>query len=673
MSFLSVSAEFVVAVLATWLGAVVLARTPRAVPARLFALLTALAAAWGALRLIGRITSDDHVRRAVGSGEIAVAPLLLPGFLHFVLAITARGRWRARQWTIVALAYSISVLVAILSLADREHPIAVRAPYRTLGSIGIPILGWGWIGARAVMLVLAVWWVGRAWRAAGRSGAGREQLTALLAAAICAAVGGMATIVLADLGYEDWPGTTLIAASLGLAAYAVFAQGLFLDAGAARRSFSYSLGTGALTAGYVALLLGLEQVSRRVLKTDTPLVTALAVVLTIALFDPIRARIGHLINLRAGRRELARRRLMQALGDDLLTAQQPRAAIAPALAQLCRALGIRAAAVRDPAGESIAAYGLPLPIEGASLVLPLTAAERPFGSLVIGGKRSALPYTRMELDLLANAAAFIAASLHLDERETRQAVALDALSEQRAALLSQETALASALTVTEPEQTANELRVWALGPLQVERNGMPIRQWGGAKAGTRQAEAMFAFLYDRLERGVGKDEFLEVIWPDVPLDRADLAFHRTLGGLRRTLEPHLTRGSDATAIVYHNDRYRLDPALVVWSDIVQFRSHIAATAGADAATAIAALEAARALYRADYLDDCPFYAESVYVEERRELLRGQYLDVLLALAGHYEGRGDFPAAAACFRDALRVSGNDCPRADDGLARLGVAV
>ncbi len=123
-----------------------------------------------------------------------------------------------------------------------------------------------------------------------------------------------------------------------------------------------------------------------------------------------------------------------------------------------------------------------------------------------------------------------------------------------------------------------------------------------------------------------------MIWPDVALDKADLAFHRTLGGLRRTLEPDLTRGSDATAIVYHNDRYRLDPARVVWSDVAQFRAHIAASAGTDAATAIAALEEARALYRGDYLDDCPFYGDSAYVEERRELLRGQYLDVLLALA-----------------------------------------
>ncbi|MDQ6603246.1 MAG: hypothetical protein M3Z19_11020 [Chloroflexota bacterium] len=673
MSALSVSAEFVVAVLATWLGAVALTRTPRALPARVFALLTCLIAAWGAVRVVGHLTADNGVRRAASGAEIAIAPLLLAAFLHFIFAATARRRWERAQSVALAVAYGVGLLVAVLSLADRDHPIAVRPPYRTIGGSAAPLLGWAWIGFRALLLALTVWWVWRAWRAAGRTGAGREQLTALLLAAGCAAVGGVATILLADLGYPEWPGTALIAASLGLAAYAVFAQGLFLDPGVARRSFSSTLATGVLTVAYVALLLGLERLSRHLLKTDTPLVTALAIVLTVALFDPLRARVGALLTPHVGRRERARRRLMRALGDELLTAQRPRAAIQPALAQLCRALGIRAATVTETTGETVAAYGLPLAEDGAALALPLRVADRAIGMLAVGAKRSHLPYTAAETDLLANAAAFLAASLHLDERETRQVAALDALGAERAALQSQERALADALTVAAPPERALALHVWALGPLRVERNGERIRQWGGAKAGTRQAEAMFAFLFDRAERGVAKDEFLDVIWPDVPLDKADLAFHRTLGGLRRTLEPDLTRGSEATAIIYHNDRYRLDPALVVWSDLFQFRAHIAASAGTDADTAIAALAEARALYRGEYLDDCPFYSDSAYVEERRELLRGQQTDVLLALAGRYEARGDLPSATACYREALQTTGDDCPRATAALTRLGVTV
>ena len=109
--------------------------------------------------------------------------------------------------------------------------------------------------------------------------------------------------------------------------------------------------------------------------------------------------------------------------------------------------------------------------------------------------------------------------------------------------------------------------------------------------------------------------------------------------------------------------------LIAWSDVEAFRARIA-----EAGTSpepVPVLEEARALYRGDYLLDCPFYGDSAYVQERRALLRGRFVDVLLALGERYEAQEDRPAAAACFREALQVSGDDCPRADDGLARLGL--
>jgi two-component SAPR family response regulator len=216
--------------------------------------------------------------------------------------------------------------------------------------------------------------------------------------------------------------------------------------------------------------------------------------------------------------------------------------------------------------------------------------------------------------------------------------------------------------------------VFALGPLRVERDGQPVRRWGGEKAGTRQAEAVFAFLFDRGERGAAKDEFVELIWPDVDLERADLAFHRTRGGLRTTLEPGRRGGDRGDAIGFHNDRYRLGQSVVAWSDVAAFEGAMAeASAAADPELALQHLERARSLYRGDYLDDCPFYGDSAQVEERRELLRGRCVDLLLALGERYEGRGDRPAAAACFRQARMMAADELPPADEALSRLGAPV
>ncbi|MDQ3327979.1 MAG: hypothetical protein M3506_05615, partial [Chloroflexota bacterium] len=395
-------------------------------------------------------------------------------------------------------------------------------------------------------------------------------------------------------------------------------------------------------------------------------------VLTLALFDPAREQIRSVIDRRSGTQDVARRRLMRMLGGQMLGLQRPEAAIGPALERICRALGTRAAAVLDPEGRPIAAYGQ-APAQGAHypVILPLTVGDHSLGDLVLAQKRNRLPYTTDEMELLQDAAAFIGASLRLAEQQAAQAQVLDALSQEQAALRSRETQLASDIEIADHAAPSDRrLRVHALGALQVERGSEPVRGWGGAKAGTRQAEAMFAFLFDRDERGVAKDEFLEVIWPDVALESADMAFHRTLGGLRRSLEPALKRGAQSTFITYQNDRYRLSAAAIDWSDVSTFEELISGAANS-AAEGIPALEEARKLYRGPYLDDCPFYGDSMYVEERRRLLEGRRIDLLLALGELHERAGDSTAAAACYRQALLAADDDCPRADDGLARLGL--
>ena len=88
-------------------------------------------------------------------------------------------------------------------------------------------------------------------------------------------------------------------------------------------------------------------------------------------------------------------------------------------------------------------------------------------------------------------------------------------------------------------------------------------------------------------------------------------------------------------------------------------------------SAIRGLESARVLYRGDYLDDCPLYGDSPFVEERRRFLRGRLVDALVDLGRRYEARREDNLASARFREALTVSDGDCPSAVEGLERLGM--
>ena len=247
-----------------------------------------------------------------------------------------------------------------------------------------------------------------------------------------------------------------------------------------------------------------------------------------------------------------------------------------------------------------------------------------------------------------------------------------------------EAARAAALPPPAAAESARGLRVYALGPLRVERDGERIERWGGEKAGTYQSEALFAFLFDRRGRGVTKDEAEEVIWPDLAddIEKADTAFHRTLSALRRTLEPGLRRGNESRTVPYHHERYWLDPAFVTWADTDAFSA--AAARGATLLRqgsheeALQALKFAADLYRADYMDACRFFGDSLYVEERRDELRGEYIGLLLALGGTYAALAQVGEAAAAYRRAIQqsqaYSNGDAlrSRAEDELARLQMA-
>jgi two-component SAPR family response regulator len=180
------------------------------------------------------------------------------------------------------------------------------------------------------------------------------------------------------------------------------------------------------------------------------------------------------------------------------------------------------------------------------------------------------------------------------------------------------------------------VRVHAIGPLRVQHGRLPLHSLGGPKAGANQALALFAFLFDRGPQGVDKDEAIETIWPDAPLDVADTAFHRTLLGLRGTLRA----GGIGEAVAFRGGRYVLESGLVSWSDVWELERMLDSSASiADERARIELLEECRQLNRSDYMDDCPFFGASVYVEARRSLLRAVRHAVLVELAELYASQG----------------------------------
>jgi len=659
---LEVAAHGLTAVLGIWLGLTVLTRSTSP-PARVFAFLSLALVAWSGSVIVQRLSISATAPQVGHAVEEISAALILPAVAHFSLVIATQGHLPRDRVRVLALAYVLNVLFALPGIADPGAPIAINAPHLDPGpGLGGP-LGWAWIATRLATLSASAWWLLDAWRRTGTDDARQRQLRVTLATVAVGASGGVIRLLSVVVQSDPWIGVSLVTLSMILAASVVFSAGVFFAPEVATRAFWRSLALGVGLFALVGALLVGDAASRSLLGLDLPLLTIMALVITIVMYEPVmlwgRARLG-------GRSPtvIARERMLTALGQPTLSPQAADAGVQPALSRVTQALDLAGAVVVRQDGSIAAAEGSAPPASAPAITL--VAEDEVMGELRVGRTLSGAALSAGDVELLRMSAAYVAAALRTGRLEEEQLKSLQGLSEDRADIQASASRLHDALV--RRSSGAHGLRVFALGPLRVERGESSIERWGGEKAGTRQALGLFAFLFDRGERGVEKDEALELIWPDMDVERADLAFHRTLGGLRHALDP----GGDAgkRAVRFHNDRYRLDLALVEWSDVADFSSRLdQARSASEPSDKLRLLEGARALYRGEYLDDCPFYGDSVHVEDRRGSLRGRSTDLLIALGEIYETSGDRPSAAAAYRDAVASAVDGCPAAEEGLARL----
>ena len=665
---LEVVAHSLTAVLGVWLGLTLVtrSRTPNGV---LFAVLALATAAWSGAIVVERLSVSAAAVRIGNAVEELASGLATPLLAHLVLAITSEGQASRRQRQLIVALYVLNVVVSIPAIVDPGHPIRMTEPNFSAGAISGMVFYAGWAVIRFGTILVALAWVVGALRPPGLASDRRRHLRALLAMVIASTLGGGIRI-LPIIGQTDpWIGVSFITLAVVIAAYVVFSGGVFFASGVAGRAFRETLALGLLAFALVATLVALDVGVRTMLGVNAPLVTAISFVVVIALYEPVARWVQGRLSERSPQ-AAARQDLMRAVGQPRFTAQPANAGVRPALARLTQTLDLAGASVVTADGQVFVAEGHQAPAGPDATAMPfqLVAEDELLGELRVLGTRSGRPLALRDEELLRLSARYVASALRAGRIEDEQVEALRSLAEERANLESTASTLHAALV--RRGSSASGLEVRALGPLRVDREDGQILRWGGEKAGTRQAEALFAFLFDRGERGVAKDEALELIWPDVDLGKADLAFHRTLRGLRHTLD---RRGGGRDIIRHQNERYRLDPSIIDWSDVEAFTTRLdEAGRASDPDAALALLLDARSLYRGDYLDDCPFYGDSVFVEPRRSALRSRYVDLLVAIGEASEVRGDRVSAAASYREAIDADVGGCPSAQAGLVRLGLS-
>jgi hypothetical protein len=258
---------------------------------------------------------------------VLVQPSWAPAIVLYGVAVQLvptghlpEGRWRlffwaylavALVWAVGAFAVAAAVVTAgtihVTSGGDLtliDHPVGTARAWGLVQTIFFPVLG----------LSLLVWLARELPRYRSATGDYRQQLKILIAGAVTSAVSGFFLIGFSDR-HGVWAivvgvatvGLTALPVSLGIA---VLKYRLYDIDRLISRTITYAL----VSAGLVAVFLGLVVLTTRVLPFSSPVGVAASTLAAAALFNPLRVRIQRLVDRRFNRARYSAERTVEALG-----------------------------------------------------------------------------------------------------------------------------------------------------------------------------------------------------------------------------------------------------------------------------------------------------------------------------------------------------------------------
>jgi predicted ATPase/DNA-binding SARP family transcriptional activator len=193
------------------------------------------------------------------------------------------------------------------------------------------------------------------------------------------------------------------------------------------------------------------------------------------------------------------------------------------------------------------------------------------------------------------------------------------------------------------------LRIQVLGSFRVWRQGELVSNetWP-----THKSKTLFKILLTERGHFVSADRLVEYLWPDLPPKQAQNNLWVTVSQVRRVLQPDMPRRAPSDYILTQREGYMFSKDSDYWLDVDAFRAHLEAGRQSDQApTQIKAFEAARQLYRGDYLEEDPYEDWSLAT---REVLREHYLALLTNLAEAHARQGRYRRAISLCHEGLAI-------------------
>ena len=208
------------------------------------------------------------------------------------------------------------------------------------------------------------------------------------------------------------------------------------------------------------------------------------------------------------------------------------------------------------------------------------------------------------------------------------------------------------------------LRIYLLGQFRIERKidsewkAIDNRTWH-----RRRARALLGCLLSNPGRRLGREQVMELLWPDLDIDVAANRLNGAVHELRQILEPDIARPANSRMLRLEREILELADGTYIWVDAEAFENLLKeANTTSDPKQVESILEEAATLYQGSYLLE-ELYSE--WATPRRDALQRAWVGLLLNLANQRAEQGAFVSAIETL-DRLRTTD---PTNETALQRL----
>lgn len=151
---------------------------------------------------------------------------------------------------------------------------------------------------------------------------------------------------------------------------------------------------------------------------------------------------------------------------------------------------------------------------------------------------------------------------------------------------------------------------------------------------TAKAQELFAYFFHYRQKHIRKEEILDLLWPETKLENASALLHTTIYQVRKIIQEH---GIDVR-VKYKDEGYYLEQGAVLF-DVDEWERSLDKLPPISDET-VAEYNQVYALYRGDYLKECPY----LWHEAEQERLRRRWLEHVQKMIGFYLSKEMFGEA-----------------------------